>query len=207
VVPYVVRSRAFDVRRWDGITVSSLRRDSARRLSFEVGPVSTYKLPTAAAGGGSRIETRVEGAGSGDVVARVGPIDYPDSYKSPARFINPARTVMRDPTAPNDPSRFEWYCFDCSFRPWADTGHVRRAVVTVISRRGRVRRVCARERDGRWAARVRLRSGSLALVERGGVRDGFGQINAKRSAVLGEGSAAAKRRLARLRGTPSRRCG
>jgi hypothetical protein len=202
-VPYTVRSRPFDVRRWDGITVPDIRRERGGAVSFAVGPVSTYRLPSAAAGGGSRIETRVEGAGSGDVVARVGPIDYPDSYKSPARFINPARTAMRDPAAPNDPSRFEWYCFDCSFRPWADTGRVARAVVTVITRRGRVRRVCARERAGRWVARARLRRGELALVARGGVRDRFGQINAKPSAVVGDGTRAAKRRVARLRASPS----
>ena len=33
----------------------------------------------------------------------IGPIDYPDSYSSPARFIKNERTAFRDPAAPADP--------------------------------------------------------------------------------------------------------
>jgi len=49
---------------------------------------------------------------------------------------------------------------------------------------------------------VTLRRGELALVRPGGVRDGFGQINAKASEVVGSGTAAAKRRAARLAESP-----
>ena len=55
------------------------RRTSRDGVSFAVGPVSTYRLPTAEPGG--RVETKVSGAGIGRRVATVGPIDYPDSYE------------------------------------------------------------------------------------------------------------------------------
>jgi hypothetical protein len=196
-----LRSQAFEVRRWDGITVPDIRADRAG-VSFSVGPSSTYRVPSAQPVGGSRpIEQKVEDEGTGEVVATVGPIDYPDTYKSPAKFIKPARTVMRDPAAPDDPGRFEWYCLDCSFRPWVDTGTPECAAVTVVSASGRARRVGASESGGRWVAPVRLRRGEVALVQSGGVRDAYGQINAKPSATVGSGTAAAKRTAARLAGT------
>jgi hypothetical protein len=198
VVAYALRSDSFEVHRWDGITVPDISSGGGA-VSFAVGPTSTYRLPHQEPVGGSRpIEAKVDGAGSGDVVATVGPIDYPDSYESPAKFIKPTRTVFRDPAAPDDPSKFEWYCLDCSFRPWADTGRPSCAAVTVIGRTGRARQVAAEERDGRWVAPVRLRRGELALVVPGGVRDGFGQINAKPSDTVGSGTSVARRRAARL---------
>jgi hypothetical protein len=45
---------------------------------------------------------------------------------------------------------------------------------------------------------VRLRHGEVALVPPGGVRDGFGQVNARPSATVGAGSAAARRSAARM---------
>ena len=51
-----------------------------------------------------------------------GPIDYPDTYSSSTAFIAHNRTFVRDPAAPHTPSKFEWYCLECSFRPCADTG-------------------------------------------------------------------------------------
>jgi len=205
VVTYALRSKPFDIRRWNGITVPDIRAD-ADSVSFTVGPTSTYRVPSREASGGTRpIEDKVEGQGSGDVVATVGPIDYPDSYKSPAKFIKPMRTVFRDPAAPNDSSQFEWYCLDCSFRPWVDTGRPECAVVTVVSAAGEVRRVRANESDGRWVAPVTLGSGDVALVQRGGVRDGFGQFNATPSEVVGDGSAVARRRAVQL-ASDSTRC-
>jgi hypothetical protein len=205
VVSYSLRSKAFDVRRWDGITVPEIRDDGGA-VSFTVGPTSTYRVPSLEPGGGGRVEQKVEGAGSGDVVATVGPIDYPDTYESPAKFIKPARTVMRDGAAPNDPSQFEWYCLDCSFRPWIDTGEPSCAEVTYVGATGRARAVRARESGGRWVASVALRSGELALVRPGGVEDGFGQVNAKASEIVGSGTSAAERTAARVGETPTR-CG
>jgi hypothetical protein len=198
VVAYALRSEPFQVRRWDGITVPDISSGGGQ-VSFAVGPTSTYRLPHQDPVGGDRpIEAKVDGAGAGDVVATVGPIDYPDSYESPARFIKRTRTVFRDPAAPDDPSKFEWYCLDCSFRPWADTGRPSCAQLTVIGATGRARQMAAGERGGRWAAPVRLRRGEVALVPPGGVRDGFGQINGRASDTVGNGSPAARRQAARI---------
>ena len=198
VVAYTLRSEPFAVRRWDGITVPGISSGGGA-VSFTVGPASTYRLPHAEPVGGSRpIEAKVEGEGSGDVTATVGPIDYPDSYDSPAKFIKRTRTVFRDPAAPDDASKFEWYCLDCSFRPWADMGRPSCAEVTVVSPTGSARAVPAEEREGRWVAPVRLRGGEVALVPPGGVRDGFRQINSKPSAVVGRGTPHARRAAARI---------
>jgi hypothetical protein len=198
VVRYGLASEPFEVRRWDGITVPDISA-GADGVSFAVGPTSTYRLPLAQPAAGPRpVETKVDGPGSGPVVATVGPVDYPDSYKSPARFINATRTAMRDPARPNDPAQFEWFCLDCSFRPWADTGRPSCAAVTVVSSQGSARRVTAREQGGRWVAPVRLGPGELALVAPGGVVDAFGQVNAGPSDVVGDGSPAARRRAAAL---------
>ena len=193
VVPYKLRSETFAVKRWNGITVPDIRADRAG-VSFAVGPTSTYRLPAAQPAGGSRIESKVEGEGTGDVVATVGPIDYPDSYESPARFIKPTRTAMRDPASPNDPSLFEWFCFDCSFRPWADTGTVSCAELTIIGPTGAARQVTATARDGRWGTDYRLRGGEVALVRPGGVRDGFRQWNGRASEIAGRGTPQARER-------------
>jgi hypothetical protein len=194
VVRYGLASAPFEVRRWDGITVPDIRAGAAG-VSFAVGPTSTYRLPTAQPTAGPRpVETKVAGAGSGDVVATVGPVDYPDSYKSPARFINSTRTAMRDHANPNDPAQFEWFCLDCSFRPWADTGRPSCAEVTVVSSSASTRRVPAREQGGRWVAPVALGAGEVALVAPGGVVDAFGQINATASDVVGSGTPAARQR-------------
>ena len=205
VVAYRLKSQSFAVRKWNGITVPDI--DATRDgVSFTVGPTSTYRLPSVQPSGGSRIETKVEGEGEGDVVATVGPIDYPDSYESPARFIDPTRTAMRDPASPNDPALFEWFCFDCSFRPWADTGTPSCAEVTIVGRRGDSRQMAATERDGRWVVDYRLSGGELALVRPGGVRDGFRQRNGRASAIVGRGTPAAEREAARLAEAPVR-CG
>jgi len=123
----------------------------------------------------------------GKVLAAVGPIDYPDTYDSPTRFIDSERTVCRDPAAPNDPQRFEWFCFACSFRPWADVSRVSCAEVTVVRASGAVRRVRARASGGRWLARAGLRPGDAAVVRRGGVRDANGELNGAPSAVVARG--------------------
>ena len=56
----------------------------AGRVVFNVGPRRTLTV----SGGGPTIQ------------AEIGPIDYPDSYASPSRFINSGRQAFRDPAAP-----------------------------------------------------------------------------------------------------------
>jgi hypothetical protein len=64
-----------------GITVGGLRRESDGNVLLALGPRHD-----------------------------VGPIDFPETYTHAdrARFIKLDRTFVRDPAAPNDPSRYEW---------------------------------------------------------------------------------------------------
>jgi hypothetical protein len=188
--PYTVASESFSVRPWSGVTVEDLRVGKRGRVSFRVGPRTPIEVPRVEAAKAPRGPTEVHAPEEGDeppelgfVTARIGPIDYPDSYKSPARFVKDVRSVVRDPAAPNDPRRFEWYCFACSFRPWLDAGDAKTAWVSfeTRSRRGpraaRVRRVRAVKRGDRWYARRTVCGRWTASVASGDVRDRFGNRN------------------------------
>jgi Neutral/alkaline non-lysosomal ceramidase, N-terminal len=165
-VPYRLRSQAFEVRRWDGITVDTIAADATGRVTFAVGPRRTLTLSS----GGPPVE------------AVIGPIDYPDSYSSPARFIEDTRQAFRDPAAPADPAKLEWYCFRCSFRPWADTGVPEVAYVTIVRRDGSAERVRARERaSGSFYVSRQLKRGERAYVAAGDVIDAFGNVNGEQS--------------------------
>jgi hypothetical protein len=153
---------------WDGITVEDLRFERAGRISFTVGP---RRKITVSSGGPT-------------VQAEIGPIDYPDSYASPAAFIKNARQAFRDPAAPDDPARFEWYCFSCSFRPWADTGRPERAWLTVVRADGTEVRILAQRRGDRFFVSRSLRRGEQAYVAAGDVLDAFGNVNGQPSASI-----------------------
>jgi hypothetical protein len=159
VVPYVLVSDTFRVRPWTGITVDDLRVDADGRPSFRTGPRSSRTL--------------------GELTAEIGPIDYPDSYDSPARFVATAWTGVRDPAAPADPGRVEWYCDTCSFRPWIDFGEAERATFTFTAADGSRREVPATLEGGRWVAAEPLAAGERAVVRAGAVRDRFGNYNGK----------------------------
>jgi hypothetical protein len=174
---YEITSNEFEVRPWSGITVEDIREDDGT-VSFKVGPRRTLQVP-----GAPNVD--VNGGGS-QVNAELGPIDYPDSYTGGAAFINSKRTVWRDPAAPNDPSKFEWYCFECSFRPWLDVGDAEAAVVTYFQPGGRALRVAAnRGADGRWRTARALEEGEAAVVGVGCVQDRFGNYNGAASGRVG----------------------
>jgi hypothetical protein len=173
-VPYRITSDEFRVRPWDGLTATGLRLESDGTVSFAAGPARERVVP------GSDPVQRVT----------VGPIDYPDSYAQAAaahgvRYIKDARTVLRDPAAPDDPSRFEWYCLTCSFRPWLDFGPAAQAVVTFV-RAGHAVRAAATRVPGtdRWRTRRALRPGETAHVQRGDLVDPYGNFNGQRSAEV-----------------------
>jgi len=169
-VPYRIVSRSFAVAPWRGITVNDFRAGRGGSVSYAVGP--STRMPAS--------ET-----GHPTLTAAIGPIDYPDSYASPVRFVKRKRSFIRDPAAPNDPRKLEWYCNACSFRPWLDAGDASSGIVTVLSPDGSTRRVRAVRRGGRWVARAALRCrGEIAFVSAGGVRDPWGDLNGRRSAVV-----------------------
>jgi hypothetical protein len=154
---YHLESNTFEVKPWTGITASDVRIDPGGRISFKIGPRHTYTAY--------------------GIAAELGPIDYPDSYSSPARFIKNERTAYRDPSAPTDPQKFEWFCFTCTFRNWADTGDAEVAYLTIVDPRGGLYRYKARPRGDRWSVTRKLRPRESAYVRAGDVRDGFGNYN------------------------------
>jgi hypothetical protein len=177
--PYSLTSAPFEVHPWDGITVAP---DGLRdgRPAFRVGP------------GGPRKGTalREEDANGNPLALEgpVGPIDYPDSYKDALapRFVKPARTVVRDPAAPSDASRWEWYCLDCSFRPWLDAGDASTVDVTFTDAAGTQRTVAAAPAgDGVWVASRALAAGERSHVAAGDARDAWGNHNGAASAAVG----------------------
>ena len=165
--PYRLESRAFEVRRWDGITAEDIRLEPDRSVSLTVGPVSTHTFGTGRE-------------------YRVGPIDYPDAYDSPFRFLDGERKLFTYGMA--DASRHQQYCPRCTFRPWADTGELSRAVVNVYLPSGRLGRRVVATRDettGRWRTSYQLRPNETARVWRGGLVDEFGETNGEASPVVG----------------------
>jgi hypothetical protein len=165
--PYRLESRSFEVRRWEGITAEDIRVEPDRTVSFAVGPVGTHTFGT------GREYT-------------VGPIDYPDAYSSPFAFLDGERRLFT--YGLDDPARHQQYCPRCTFRPWADTGELRTAVVNVYGPSGRLaRRLVARRDDatGRWRTPSSLRPGETARVWTGGLVDEHGETNGAPSAVVG----------------------
>jgi neutral/alkaline ceramidase-like enzyme len=174
---YRIVSRTFQVRPWSGITVNDVRIDRNGNLSYRVGPRHSFAVDAASFNGKSFPAVKAE----------VGPIDYPDTYASPARFIQNERAVMRDPLDPANTRKFEWYCLTCSFRPWADAGDAKSGLVTIVrpgtAAVGRAfRRVRATRRGDRWYARTALCRGEAAFVAASDVRDAFGDVNGSASA-------------------------
>jgi hypothetical protein len=167
-VPYHLESSPFAVRRWDGITVDVIRTDRSQRVSVKLGPRRNITVTS----------------GGPTVQAEVGPIDYPDSYASPIPFVREQRTPYRDPAAPSDPTKIEWFCFTCSFRPWADAGDAEVVFVTFVRRDGSTVRVRANQRGDRWVTARRLARGDSAYVAAGDVVDHFGNFNGQDSKTV-----------------------
>ena len=130
---------------------------------FEVGHWSGITVP----------DIRAEGDRS--LSFSVGPVS---TYS--VSFVANNRRFQRDPDAPNVAARLEWYCDECSFRPWADTGAVATAFVTIdpAGDGPTVEVPATLGPDGRWhTAPGVLGSGDIAYVAAGGIVDINGEYN------------------------------
>jgi hypothetical protein len=154
-VRYRVTSREFAVKPWSGITAAAVEPLADGRVAVTVGPRTTRTL--------------------GNVTDAIGPIDYPDTYKSPVRFVRVKREVVPDPANPAEP---QWYCNTCSFRPWADEGDASSVTLLFTSASGATARVPARRAGDRWISARALQPGESASVPAGGIRDAYGDFNA-----------------------------
>jgi hypothetical protein len=168
-VPYRIESAVFQVRPWSGVTAEDVRLEDDWTVSLRVGPRRVLDVP-----------------GEPALKAEIGPIDYPDSYggEAKARFIREQRTAIRDPRAPSDPSKVEWYCFTCTFRPWLDTGDAETVTVTIARAGGRTETVRARREGDRWRTDAVLHPGDRARVAAGGIEDAYGNFNGAPSAEV-----------------------
>jgi hypothetical protein len=178
---YRLVSREFLVTPWSGIAVEGFGADGDTP-GFRVGPRRTIQVDNT-------------DAGKPKLQARLGPIDYPDTYnRAPkrAKYISSTRHFVRDPAAPNDPDRFEWYCHapgdspnGCAFRPWLDVGDLERVVFTFVTRSGKVDRVRGHKVGGTWVAERSLRSGEGAYIESGDACDAYGNYNGAATGIVG----------------------
>ncbi|MFN2588033.1 MAG: hypothetical protein ABR613_07945 [Actinomycetota bacterium] len=101
---------------------------------------------------------------------------YPQTYEgSPFRYV--AVATKNDETGVP-------FCTTCSFRPWAASGRIASANVTVVRATGAVEVVPAQLVEGRWTAPVVLAPGDRAYVDAGGVVDEYGERNAAPSATV-----------------------
>ena len=189
-VPYTVVSRVFEVNPWSGIAVRDLRAENDGRVSLRIGP---------------RTRREAKGGGGPDIADEIGPIDYPDSYKSPAAFIRDEKEFLRDPDAPADPDKLEWFCVQCSWRPWLDEGDAETVDLTFVGPGG-THRVAAVRRGDRWVSERSLRRGEAAYVGSGCAQDAYGNYNRAPSAVVGRDGVAATVACATQSASPRRRC-
>jgi hypothetical protein len=115
----------------------------------------------------------------------VGPVDYPDAYESPFRFLDGERRLFTYGLA--DAARHQQYCPRCAFRPWADTGELRSATLSVRGADGSARTLRAGPEPGgtgRWRTSAPLAPGERAVVPAGGLADAFGETNGAPSAAV-----------------------
>jgi hypothetical protein len=117
---------------------------------------------------------------NGNVTVATNPVVYPRSYTPDAsnRFITDDHNVYDGQASA--------LCRTCAFRPWAQTGTVEFVTVTVVQNGVPVRTVPAvkqpvvhpDEQPTIWTAATALQPGEVAFVNKAGVRDSYGEINA-----------------------------
>ncbi|HEU4480834.1 MAG TPA: hypothetical protein VFS18_03035, partial [Actinomycetota bacterium] len=109
-------------------------------------------------------------------VSFVAESNYPQTYESEFPYI--AVAMKNDEVGVP-------FCTTCSFRPWASSGDIVSATLTVVSTNGReVTEIPAQLVDGRWVVPVKLRPNETAFVDAGDVVDAYGETNPDRSATV-----------------------
>jgi len=154
--PYHVESDEFDVSVWRGIAAHDLVVSPASGTALF--SVDGVELSTPEA----QLETDQDSILSADEV------HYPDTYDSDLDYIGPGLDSR-------DPHR---YCYRCTFRPWADTGRIVAATVTVTHQDGSTTTHEASRVGDRWVAEgLDLAAGDTVVVEAGDVVDEHGNVN------------------------------
>jgi hypothetical protein len=111
----------------------------------------------------------------GDVTFTVPPSRYPRTYSSPFRFVRDDGNAV--------------LCKTCSFRPWASGAPIESVTVDVIDPSGETVRSVEATNDGdAWIADTNLVAGEVAWIDRGHVRDAWGEINGMPYAIGADGT-------------------
>jgi hypothetical protein len=177
VEAYHLESAPFEVRPWDGITVSAGAYED-RTIRFQVGPRTTEDF---------------DGR-----IWEFGPIDYPTGWawheaitsvadkrgltEAGAHGEHGERVYYRYRPGTHDDQP---YCLFCRFRPWAESGAPAAATVTIENKHGKVvRRLPAIAIADEVIATYKLKKGERAYVEAGDLVDAHGNLNGQRSPVV-----------------------
>ena len=164
-VPYRSSREPFDVEPWGGITVEDLRaRGRPARSASGSGPRA--RAQARQAHGRDRPDRL-----SRQLRLRAAPAGCRASSRSNLRGV-------RDPAAPDDPDKIEWFCDECAFRPWIDFGDAADGHGHLRAPRRLLHARCPPGR-GRALAHHARRSATptAALVGPGCVQDEFGNFN------------------------------
>jgi hypothetical protein len=136
--------------------VDGIWRSSGQSRAYHVESAAFRVQPWT---GVAAVDPRVEPGGDVTFGARA---TYPRSYDSPFPYVADDGSAV--------------LCRTCSFRPWASTGQVVRATVTVTGAGGTRTITAVREGD-RWSADTNLLTGESALIRAGHLVDEFGESN------------------------------
>ncbi|MGH2691653.1 MAG: neutral/alkaline non-lysosomal ceramidase N-terminal domain-containing protein [Actinomycetota bacterium] len=154
--PYHLESDTFDVAVWTGIAAHDLLVSGSSGTALFA--VDGVELSTPEA----QLET------DEDALLAPNEVHYPDTYDSDLDFISSGLDAR-------DPHR---YCYRCTFRPWADSGHIVSAVLTVIRSDGSTDRYEAKLEGEVWVASgLDLAAGDVVVVAAGDVTDEYGNVN------------------------------
>jgi hypothetical protein len=93
---------------------------------------------------------------------------YPQTYESEFPYVK-VSTKNDEVGQP--------FCVTCSFRPWAESGNVVSAKLTVVSKTGRQTKVPATLVGDRWVAQVKMTPALRAFVAPGEAVDSYGETN------------------------------
>lgn len=174
-VPYALASAPFEVEVWQEIEVHSLSVDA------EAGTASVHIDGVELTEALSQLESDDDGVLADDE------IHYPETYDSTLSYID--RHYDQESDGPDETTYR--YCYRCTFRPWANTGTISKAAVTVRHPGGSADEYALAFDGSKWSASgLVLLPGDEVQVDARAVIDEFDNVNGSPSerVIIGSGS-------------------
>ena len=168
---YMLESRPFAVRPWTGL-IAGEPQGSGSAVEFAIGPETSFTVYQNGA------DTRRPF--SDGIKRTIGPVNYPDTWKSvrdggsgAIPWIRDERNLHRYRGGSADD---QLYCHRCTFRPWLEQGTVESIAVTHEAADGSLSRGSAASIDERrWSV---VPAGVASFIEPGAMQDAYGNTNA-----------------------------